>query len=862
MNNSRRVGAIQALPSNRHETIHKSSLTAESPRWERHDWLVLVAYFVLAHLIFYSALRPGFFLYGTDTTAHDFGLLLYNRSLIVGEGQLGLWNPYLFCGLPALGTFALCPFYPLTWLFAVLPAGLALTYQYILSDWLAGVWTYWAARWFGLKRAAASFAGLVFMVCGHVVTLAHAGHLQKVAAIAWIPLAFGCATAAWKERRWKPWVGCGVAIAAQLLASHVQIAFYTILFLLLWILWLVLVRRDAGGSPLEKMLEARSKRPENPADNLASDLLPLTSLWSACGLTLALLVAGGLSAAQILPALETTPLSNRGLGITFEEAAGTSYPPFEFIEYLLPSFLGDSAQSPKDYRGQWGTERIVTDYMGLLPVLLVFFGLAAGRNRDRWFWLAVVLMAAVLAAGCYTPIFGAVWRWLPGLSRFRSPGTIMVFIAWPAAILTALGLEEFTDRVRRDDSTRRRYLLILTTATIALAALFALLATPGIEWPWAGSIGSSLRRATDSRIMTLWASMRRSLLFASLACATLAAVAATARFSTSSKPALHFLGLGTVFVLAFLDPRLHESRYIKAADVRPFQLYLFSHWSDSVLQALPQPVRGIETDNEFTNRMMTRGIGSLHGYHPIHLLAYDDLLNLYAYKHPQLGRLVFEQFVLAPEGKPPGREYERRAAENGQVLWLRRPPLLYAYFPQEVEVVSDRQTLLAAMARPEFDPYLRSYTLDSALGYRATVGAQHAAPMSPSPGPPVGAIHELPLRPGEGSTATARVIRYSPNRIDLEISCGEERPMVVAELAAPGWRWMVARASLPMNLDPSRELPAMTANHAFRATRVRAGTHHIALVYQPFSFRLGLYLTMVFVLILGAMVLVPVGERK
>jgi len=247
------------------EATGHSSCIGHRSRWAGRDWLILLAYLALAHLIFYPALRPGVFLYGRDTTAHDYGLLLYNWSQILDHGQLALWNPHLFCGIPSLGTFAFCPFYPLTWLFAAMPFALAFTYQYVLNDWLAGLWTYWAARWMGLQRLGAFFAGMVFMVSGHVVTLAHAGHLQKLAAIAWIPFVLGCATAAVKQRHstasfgpqvsghksqvsgFKYWVACGVGLAAQLLAAHVQIAYYTILFLVLWTLWLTVTQPSRLG---------------------------------------------------------------------------------------------------------------------------------------------------------------------------------------------------------------------------------------------------------------------------------------------------------------------------------------------------------------------------------------------------------------------------------------------------------------------------------------------------------------------------------------------------------------------------------------------------------------------------------------
>lgn len=814
------------------------------------DWLAALSYLALAHVVFYPVLESGVFLYGTDTVFHDYPLLFVHWSHLLNRGEIPLWNPYLFCGLPSLGTFAFCPFYPTMWLFAVLPMPVAFSYQYILNDFLAGLWTYWAARWMGLRRAGAFFAGLVFLVSGHLVTLAHAGHLQKFAAIAWAPFVLGCATAAMRSGRWGYWVACGVGLALQLLASHVQIAYYTLLCLVPWTLWLALFgrrevgsgRREAGGGSQDarggwpgagregqeagsesRMARGRNEESEAGRENISAATVNQESkiqypkskmaTFGVAGLGLALLFGFALSAAQILPAIETTPISNRGGGVPFATAAETSYPPFEFIEFVLPGFLGDNAVGGGHvYRGQWGTERIVTDYMGLVPMLLFFFGLAASRDRNRWFWLGVIVVAAFLAAGRFTPVYEFAYEWLPGLNRFRSPATILVFMTWSAAIVAARGLEAFVERVR-DDEGRWGYLLVLLFAVPAFGICALLLAAPELDWPVLRSLDLPLVRKPQSSAATVFASLQRTTLFAALACAALAVLAATETRWLRDRTVPRVLALGALFVLAFVDPRAHESRYIKAAAVRPFQLFLLDHWSDSVTKKLPPPVRGIETGNERSNRMIARGIATLHGYHPVHLQAYLDLLDLYAQNHAQLGRLVFEQFVLTPEKHSPGPEYRRVAADRGAVLWLREPPPLYAYFPDEVEAVADRETLLSRMAADDFHPYRRSLTLDPALAWSAN----------------------------ETSTATARVITHTPNRIELAVAASAERLLVVAELTAPGWECI---------LDSGRRIRLSTVNYAFRAMRVPSGNHRITLAYRPFSFRLGLYLTLVAVLLL------------
>jgi hypothetical protein len=329
-------------------------------------------------------------------------------------------------------------------------------------------------------------------------------------------------------------------------------------------------------------------------------------------------------------------------------------------------------------------------------------------------------------------------------------------------------------------------------------------------------------------IATVWLSLRRSFLFAALACAALAIVAMTARSTVRATKWPHAIALGALFVLGFADPWLHASRYIKVLSpdqLKNFQLQLIRHWADSMLNRFPPPVRGIETDRELSNRPMTRGFGTLHGYHPVRLQRYIDLLDLYSQDHPQLGRLVYERFILAPAGKPPGREYERRAVEAGQTLWLRKPSLLYAYFPEEMKVAADDAQTSAAMGEAAFNPYRVSYTLDSRLAFWAE----------------------------RGSTPTARVVRYSPNRIDLDVSCDAARPLIVAEIDAPGWRWVLPGGG---HREPAR------ANYAFRAVQVPAGTSRLQLAYEPFSFRIGVYMTLFTVMALLATILAARGRHR
>ena len=74
-----------------------------------------------------------FFSPGTEVISQDgrdiLGLFAYFRAFGFAElrqGNLALWNPYLFAGAPFLGAFHAALLYPPNWLYMVLPLATAI----------------------------------------------------------------------------------------------------------------------------------------------------------------------------------------------------------------------------------------------------------------------------------------------------------------------------------------------------------------------------------------------------------------------------------------------------------------------------------------------------------------------------------------------------------------------------------------------------------------------------------------------------------------------------------------------------------------------------------------------------------------
>ena len=108
----------------------------------------------------------------------------------ISQGELPLWNPYLFSGVPFLAAGQHSALYPLSLVFYALPLPLA----YGVFTWLqlaiAGFGMFFFGRALRLGRAASLFAGLAMMFSGFLVVSVVFSMI--IAAAAWLPWLLAC----------------------------------------------------------------------------------------------------------------------------------------------------------------------------------------------------------------------------------------------------------------------------------------------------------------------------------------------------------------------------------------------------------------------------------------------------------------------------------------------------------------------------------------------------------------------------------------------------------------------------------------------------------------------------------------------
>ncbi|MEK7834172.1 MAG: hypothetical protein AAB401_24000, partial [Acidobacteriota bacterium] len=328
----------------------KSAIRIQKP-WPQSA--ICITLFLLPLIYFFPALFGKVTLAPGDGWTQIFGIrILVGRMIAAGE--LPLWNPYIFAGMPLLASIQPGALYPPTWLFAVLSPQTAMNVLVLTTYHLALFGTYLFARRIGCNRVGAMISAVTFSFGGYM--LAHLGHTNRINAAAWLPwilLAIescgttcqvvpGQAGSLSHQKLWR-WVTAGALfIALQIFAGDPQMTLYTAM--------------TAAAYALFLLFRAEPKSRAKFAAALAA--------MAICGALLSMI--------QLLPARELLKLGDRA-GIDYQYFAQFSFPPSQLLALFFPYFFGGAATAPYSvpYWGKWNLTE-TCGYVGMAAWLLAF----------------------------------------------------------------------------------------------------------------------------------------------------------------------------------------------------------------------------------------------------------------------------------------------------------------------------------------------------------------------------------------------------------------------------------------------------------------------------------------------------------
>lgn len=277
---------------------------------------IIIILLLLPLLYFFPAVIGKVGLLDGDGWNYALGLRILTARM-AAEGNLPLWNPYTFGGMPLLATIQVGALYPLNWLFAVFPAGAASKISLLASFYLALIGVYLYARSIAVNRVGALAAGIIFAFGGFMI--AHIEPTNIIATAVWLPWILLAIERLRQELTWR-WMALTTLFPAlQIIAGHPQPTIYSFLVIAAYSAF-SLARVEAG-----KRLRF--------AGALA--------LIAVCGLLL--------SAPQWLPAMELQRQGERAQ-ISYEIFSAFAMPPRRLLTLIFPFFFGGYALPPYQIR--------------------------------------------------------------------------------------------------------------------------------------------------------------------------------------------------------------------------------------------------------------------------------------------------------------------------------------------------------------------------------------------------------------------------------------------------------------------------------------------------------------------------------
>lgn len=757
----------------------------------------------------------------------------------VRQGELPLWNPYLFAGAPFLATGQHGMLYPFSWLFFLLPITKAYGWYTVTQLWLAGLLMYVFGRILKMRRGSAAVAGLIYQGSGFLLVSAAVFPMILGAAV-WLPLLLACiekviGTAVGRRGTTFLWMALGaVALGLQILAGHIEITYYTLLIMAVYALW-----------------------------RLAAAARSVVHLWQPAA-WLAGMVAVGLllGGVQLIPFYEVGQVNFREGAAAFEEVRGWAFPARRVVTLALPNFFGNPSHhsyvdaftrervpltrnaygdlNPRGaYTSDWGIKNYVEGgvYLGILPLFLAALGVVTAWRRGKGsarraqgaFFTVLSFFSLAFVFG--TPLYALLYYGLPFINQLHTPFRWV----WPLALCVAVLAGFGVDGIGRSHTPSPRSRVILVAMIVAAVAAVAVLSGVAVSWLFYERLAPLVERLffglalapeafPDARAFysyTFWQVLLLGVLL--LATAVLLWLAWRGRRRAFLIGALLLIVVDLVLpnrtFHAAVEPALlaHKPELVAWLEQQPGQWRLtsFNPRGDKPFNANSGWLYDLQDVRGYDSIIPKQYVDYMAAIEPQNELPFNrvqPISSLEALNSPLLDALNVRYVITAetidlPKLRQVWQGEGVRVYEN-----LAAAPRAYTLPLTATAVVDDP---LAAMVQ-RYDP--RQYV----------VVAQEDAPES---------LPSVGQAPRAAALAPAAVSEYRNIQVTLDTAVDEPSWLLLGDSYFPGWKAFVRPQGSGETAE--QEVDVVRVNGNFRGVVLAPGAWTVRFRYSPATFQLG-----------------------
>lgn len=806
---------------------------------DHRDAALIAALFLMAALAFAPWLfapgnmAPGMPGHDAQTQWHPWRVFAFEE---IRHGRLPLWNPYILCGTPFAGNFQSAMFYPPNLLFLIPNVAIAARASILLHLWLSLLFTYMLARLLRCGRIGAAVSAMVFTFGAAQWLRIPAGHWGVSTAIPWLPLILFCVE--WQFRRPGRWpvMAGGLAVGMQVLAGVPQYVFISAIAAGLYALLRGLLRGvfttantgatedglrlqdsgcrahasstssgvpDSAGGGSE--ISGQSSVVSTPSSCVSPCLRGESSLFVAWSGFVAMYLLGAMiSAVQLLPGLEAAANGARSLKMRPEWIQLFSLAPENLLTMFVPGIFGGTGGIP-----YWGRFHFweMNAYVGIVALALVVAAFALVKPRGRTLIFAVpALVLLLLAFGRHTPLMGLLGKVLPFSDMFRGSSKFIMPFSLMLALLAGMGA-----KAAIEVEARPRWKLLVPLVLCIIASSIILYLRHYLSDLYEAVVRSGERLGPQPQIIIDISEMG---IFHAAAVSVLATILVLSLVAFKMRS-----GARKIAVLALVSLDLFVFTQHFRVDRATF---------DPALLLTPPSSSRCGVTGDFREQLWWH-IGGTVFHRPTSAMS-----NLADENEPAMLRRLISAAGVEPN--PPARYHILVRTALG--LPVNIAPSIYSLDGAPdwfLANVADESVSLINPTRP----CTRAMLLFQS---RIASGPEESLSLLPRTDTANVVVLENPALASMESNLPGRscpIVSADSDHVAVQCEADREGWLVLRDNYFPGWTAEVDGVDAPIEV----------ANFSFRAVKVPAGKHVVEFAYRPTSFRIGLALSLIGLLV-------------
>ncbi len=553
--------------------------------------------------------------------------------------------------------------------------------------------------------------------------------------------------------------------------------------------------------------------------------------------------------------------SNKTKGLDLDYATAWSYGINETMTFLIPNYmggasgynLGSNSQLEKDLKKMgvparqakqfcqsaptyWGEKAFTSGpvYIGAIVCFLFLLGLLIVGGPYKWALLIATLFSIVLAWGhnCMwlTELF---FKYFPVYNKFRAVESILIVAEITMPLLGFLALKTISDK-RPTWKHLRNSIFISAGVTGSICLLVALFSSTidvssSYDAQWKNQVGQQIYEAIlNQRTALITADAWRSLLFVALGFAVVFLYA----YYTYNKPypkLTMYCGVAlTALIICDMwtvDKRFcNDGMFISQQDKN--KAFKMMPYEEELLKDKTHfRVLNLAT-NTFNEARTSYYLKSIGGYSAAKLRRYQDLIDVHithelnplmqtisqtsGFQVPCNGDSIFPVLNML------NMKYTIVPLQNGQQIPVMNPYTMgNCWFVDNLQIVDNANDEITALNRINLHT---TAVADKSFADRLTTDQPNTTHST--------AYDEDKIE----------LTDYKPNRITYLAQNKHDRVAVFSEIYYPhGWKLYLLDNEGKFN----EELPIARVNYMLRASIIPAGTHSLAMIFDPDSVHRG-----------------------